>query len=273
MHREGKDQSSGMEIKGTAEKTSRFLSVTQAAAICNVGRTTVGYWVRSKKLFARRVGRSFTIPVEDLLHFLKSTGQPIPSELGNGSSNGPVFKSFQNCWCYWSENENGHRCDSCIAFKRRAEDCFSIRKDGLTGCPVECRQCPYYQDMFVSRFQFIHQIDFPACVFKGLSLWGGNASWTELCGVAEDRLIGLGIENVFHSSCLGTVISALKRISLGQKQGTIPGPVFINAPEQEKRSALVWVFPLREPESTFLMLAHPEKPQAHCALQGNEDGA
>jgi excisionase family DNA binding protein len=261
-----------MKIKICAEKSFRSLSVTQAAAICNVGRTTVGYWVRSKKLFARRVGRNFTIPVEDLRHFLKSTGQPVPPELGNGSVNEPVFKSFQNCWHYWPEDQNGHRCNTCIAFKRQAEDCFSIRKNGLTGCPIECRQCRYYQDMFVARFQFIHQIDFPACVFKGLSLWGGNAAWTELCGVAEDRLIGLGIEKIFHSSSLASVISAFKRISLGEKRGKLPGSVFLTTPQQEKRLASVWVFPLEEPNDTFLMLAQTDELQPEGDPQGNCGG-
>lgn len=257
-----------MKRNGPSEKTSQSLSVTQAAAICNVGRTTVGYWVRSKKLFARRVGRSFTIPVEDLLYFLKSTGQPIPLGLGNGGLSGPLFKSFQNCWHYWPEDENGHRCDSCLAYRRQAEDCFSIRKEGVTGCQVECRQCRYYQDMFVARFQFIHQLDFPACVFKGLSLWGGNAAWTELCGIPEEQLIGLGIEKVFHSSSLASVISAFKKISLGESRGKVPGPVFITAPHPEKRLASVWVFPLREPNGTFLMLANTEDTQPDADPQG-----
>ncbi len=68
----------------------KTLTVSQAAVICKVGRTTVGYWVRSKKVFAQRMGRNYAIPVEDLLHFLKSSGQPIPPELGNGGSIGPA---------------------------------------------------------------------------------------------------------------------------------------------------------------------------------------
>jgi excisionase family DNA binding protein len=235
--------------------THKTLSVSQAAAICNVGRTTVGYWVRSKKLFARRTGRSFTIPVEDLLHFLVSTGQPIPPELGNGRARGPLFKSFRSCWTYWQADGKEHRCSGCIAFKRQVQECFCVRPNGSCGCPEPCRQCRYFQEMFAARFQFIHQIDFPTAVFKGLSLWGGNAGWAELCGVAEDSLIGLGVENFVAPSSLAAVISVFKRAALGENAGQIPGLVVITTPRQEKRAVSAWVFPLRDPPGSNLMLA------------------
>ena len=235
--------------------TSKTLSVSQAAAICNVGRTTVGYWVRSKKLFARRMGRSFTIPVEDLLHFLASTGQPIPPELGNGGSGGPLFKSFRNCWAYWQAEGSRHQCERCVAFKRQVPDCFCVRDNGSSGCPDPCRECRYFREMFAARFRFVHQIDSPAAVFKGLSLWGGNPAWASLCGMPEESLIGLGIEKVVHPSSLPAVISTLKRISLGDKSGGATGPIFINAREREKRAVDAWVFPLCEPEGAFLLLA------------------
>lgn len=241
--------------------TPKTLSVSQAAAICNVGRTTVGYWVRSKKLFARRAGRSFTIPVEDLLHFLASTGQPIPPALGNGSVKGPLFKSFRSCWTYWQTEGKGHRCSSCIAFKRQVQDCFCVRHDGSCGCPESCRQCPYFQEMFAARFQFIHQINFPAAVFKGLSLWSGNTGWAELCGLPEDSLIGLGVETFVDPSSLAAVISVFKKAALGENAGLIPSPVVITTPRQQKRSVRAWVFPLRDPEGTNLMLAGDVVPE------------
>jgi excisionase family DNA binding protein len=235
--------------------SSKILSVSQAAAICKVGRTTVGYWVRSKKLFARKVGRSFAIPVEDLLHFLASTGQPIPPELGNGSSRGPLFKSFRNCWTYWQAEGSPHRCERCVAFKHQVPDCFCVRDNGSSGCPDLCRECRYFREMFAARFQFVHQIDSPAAVFKGLSLWGGNAGWAALCGLPEDGLIGLGIETIIHSASLATVISVLKKAALGERTGPIPGPVFITTTQQKKQRINAWVLPLRDPEGTNLMLA------------------
>ncbi len=231
------------------------LSVSQAAALCKVGRTTVGYWVRSKKVFAHRDGRNYSIPVEDLLHFLKSSGQPIPPALANGHAQRPVFKTFQSCWTFWGGNGSGHLCGECTAFRCQVQDCFRIRESGESGCPHACRECRYYHDTFLARFQFIHQIDFPAAVFKGLSLWGGNPAWASLCGMPEESLIGLGIEKVVHPSSLPAVISTLKRISLGDKSGGATGPIFINAREREKRAVDAWVFPLCEPEGAFLLLA------------------
>jgi excisionase family DNA binding protein len=234
--------------------TPKTLSVSEAAAICRVGRTTVGYWVRSKKLFARRTGRSFTIPVEDLRHFLVSSGQSIPPELGNDGSRGPQFKSFRNCWSYWQAEGGRHRCDRCLAFKRQVADCFSVRDNGSSGCTDQCRECRYFREMFAARFQFIHQIDSPAAVFKGLSLWGGNADWAGLCGLPEDGLIGLGIEKIIHPASLARVISVFKKAALGEKTGMIPGPVHIITPQREMEPINAWVLPLRDPEGTNLML-------------------
>ena len=89
---------------------SKTLSVSQAAALCGVGRTTVGYWIRSKKLRANRVGRNYSIPVQDLLFFLKSTGQEIPSKLQDENLKGPIFKSFQHCWEYWQGRDSLRNC-------------------------------------------------------------------------------------------------------------------------------------------------------------------
>jgi excisionase family DNA binding protein len=239
-------------------KPSKTLSISQAAALCHIGRTTVGYWVRSRKLFARRIGRSFAIPVEDLVHFLRFTGQSVPPELNSGDGPGPVFRSFRSCWTYWQANENNHRCDHCLVCQRHVADCFSARDKGRSGCPDECHQCRYYQEMFLARFQFIYQIESPAAVFKDLSLWGGNALWSELCGLPEESLIGRGIETLIHPSCLAEVITQLKRLALAEKAGKIFGSVYFMTPKNEKRPVSCWIFPLRQPEGTHLILASPE---------------
>jgi len=123
----------------------KSLSVSEAAACCRVGRTTVGYWIRTKKLHATRVGRNYTIPVEDLLFFLKSSGQKIPPELLEGNSSGPIFKSYQNCWQYWDGTDHGLRCHRCIALKNNLQACFTVKDSGLLGCS-NCSDCQYYLD-------------------------------------------------------------------------------------------------------------------------------
>jgi len=236
-------------------KLPKTLSVSQVATICKVGRTTVGYWVRSKKLFAFRSGRNFSIPKDDLLHFLESSGQQIPLELGNGGRRGPTFKSFRNCWTYWQGEGEGHRCDHCAVSRHQVPDCFCVRANGLNGCPISCQECRYFHEMFAQRIQFIHQLDFPAAVLKDLNLWGGNAGWAELCDLPMDGLIGLGVEAFIHPLSLATVISVLKKAALGEKIGQISGPVIIATHDQKERQVNAWVFPLRDPEGTNLLLA------------------
>ncbi len=78
--------------------------------------------------------------------------------------------------------------------------------------------------MYAARFQFIHQIDCPAAVFKGLALWGANTAWVDACPVPADGLAGAGLETVVHPASLGAVIAAFKRVGLGEKGVLIPGP-------------------------------------------------
>ncbi|HSO20489.1 MAG TPA: helix-turn-helix domain-containing protein [Desulfosarcina sp.] len=236
-------------------RTSKRLSVSEAAALCGVGRTTVGYWVRSKKLYALRQGRSYAIPEEDLIHFLRVTGQKVPPGIGNGDATEPVFQSFKNCWHYWQQRGGRHRCTDCLVFKRAVDDCFCVREAGRDTCPEACSACRYYREVFVNRIGFIHQIDFPAVVFKGLFFWGGNRAWAELCGQPPERVVGMGVEQVVHPDSLAVIISAFKRISLAEKAEAVDGRIFINAGRQGRRAVTVWIFPLRDPEGTFLLLA------------------
>ena len=90
--------------------------------------------------------------------------------------------------------------------------------------------------MFAARIQFIHQIDCPAAVFKGLALWGANTAWVDACPVPADGLAGAGLETVVHSASLGAVISAFKRVGLGEKGVLIPGPVFAGETRTDLRA-------------------------------------
>jgi len=98
----------------------KTLSGYRTAALCGVGRTTVGYWIRSKKFYAHRIGRNYSIPVEDLLFFLQNSGQRVPAELNHEKPIGSIFKSFQNCWQHWQGSTHTRNCENCIAFKKTA---------------------------------------------------------------------------------------------------------------------------------------------------------
>ena len=236
---------------------SKTLSVSKAAALCGVGRTTVGYWIRTKKLYARRVGRNYTIPVEDLLFFLESSGQQVPVELSHQKANRPIFRSFQNCWQHWDGSGHARNCGECIAFKNQLQACFSARDSGLLRCS-ECYQCSYYLETIYPRIQFIHQINMPAAVIKNFHLWGGNAHCAELCEVQPRDLVGMAIEKIVHASSLAKIIGAIRKMMLGNLAFENSCRISVHNSREGRRKIQVSVYPLREPEGVFLVLGMPE---------------
>jgi excisionase family DNA binding protein len=236
--------------------SQKLLSVSRAATLCGVGRTTVGYWIRSKKLHATRTGRNYSIAVEDLLYFLKTSGQKIPSGLLEYDCCRPIFKSFQNCWQYWNGSEHGRKCQDCIAFRNQLEACFTIKDSGLLGCS-ECSDCQYYIDTYLHRIQFVHQIDMPAAVFKGLYLWGGNSQCAEICSVQMKDLVGMGIERIVHADSLPKVIESLRKLALGKPETKEDCSIWVKNYRQRSIKIRVSVYPLSEPGTAFLALGMP----------------
>jgi excisionase family DNA binding protein len=239
----------------------KSLSVAQAAAICGVGRTTVGYWIRSKKLRANRVGRNYSIPVQDLLFFLKSSGHEIPPELEAENMKGPVFKSFQHCWEYWQSRDTARNCEACVAFKRRVDVCFAAKNINESTCTKQCDLCQYYVEIFLPKIHFVNQIDTPAAVIKDLYFWCGNAKWSLLCEVEKKDLIGLGIEKIVHPSSLEAMISRAKRRSLGDFEIQEQFSLNLKNNRAGKITVLVGVYPLVGPEGAFLVLVESTGPQ------------
>ena len=238
--------------------TKKTFSVSQAASLCGVGRTTVGYWIRSRKLHASRVGRNYSILADDLLFFMKNSNQKIPPELLRENSNGFIFKSFQNCWQHWHGSEHGRSCDNCIAFKNQLQDCFTVKDSGMLGCS-DCVDCRYYMETYFPRIQFLHQIGIPAAVFKDLYLWGGNALCAELCGLRQKDLIGMGIEKLVHASSLANVIEKVRRMAIGEPWVGSKCSIYVKDGVKGSQKIDVWIYPLMEPARTFLVLGNPGK--------------
>ena len=239
-------------------KTSKkVLSVARTAVLCGVGHSTVGYWIRSKKLCANRVGRNYSIPIEELLFFLKSTGQNIPEELADGKLLGPYFRTVQNCWQYWQGRSNGHDCKECTVFKNQLEVCFTAQASSSSSCSKTCFKCQYYLETYLLRIQFIHQINYPAAVYKGLHLWGGNRSWAKLCEVQESDLPGMSVERAVHHDSLAQVISNIRRRALGDLAIPRTYNIFLKNNKSGKLKVRVAVYPLSEPSGANLLLAEP----------------
>ncbi len=241
------------------EQLSKTLSVAQAAALCLVNRNTIGSWIRSGKLRANRVGRNYRIPVQELLFFLKSTGQKIPDELGGDALTGPCFRTIQNCWEYFRERPGIKNCENCTVFKNQLSVCFIGREYSTMSYPAQCDECGYYKETYYSRIEFVHQIAFPAAIHKDLYFWGGNRKWAELCEVQEKNLVGMGIEKVIHPDSLETVISNNKKRALGDPLAPRWDHMFLKNSKLGKLEVKIAFYPLTEPSGTWLILAEPVK--------------
>jgi excisionase family DNA binding protein len=231
------------------------LSVSDCAALCGVNRNTIGSWIRSGKLRAYRTGRKYSIPVEELVFFLKTTGQPIPEQLGDHHLKGPGFRPFQNCWHYFQGQFRKNICERCTVYKNRLDVCFTGKDSYSLVCNGTCHKCQYYLETYYSRIEFVHQLDFPAAVYKDLYFWGGNAKWAELCGVPENDLVGMGIENIYHPDSLARMISDNKKRTLGNPQAPQFGEIYIKHSRRGKLKVRIAVYPLLEPPDTWLLLA------------------
>ena len=241
------------------EPPLKTLSVAQAAALCTVNRNTIGLWIRSGKLRANRVGRNYRIPVEELLFFLKSTGQIIPDELAGEKLTGPYFRTIQNCWEYFNKKTGTKNCEHCTVFKNQLDVCFIGRESSTMNELATCNECEYYKDTYYTRIEFIHQLDFPATIYKDLYFWGANKKWAEMCEVKERDLVGMGLEKVIHPDSLETVISNNKRRALGDPMAPRTTQLFLKNSKLDKLEVKIAVYPLTEPAGTWLMLAEPVK--------------
>jgi len=248
-----------LNIEGITPMTTqkKALSVSEVAALCNVGRGTVNYWIRSKKLSPSRIGRNYSISLEELFFFLKSTGREIPTDLVNGNLQSPFFRTVQNCWQYFQGRGGKPNCEDCMVFKNQLNVCFIANNGTPSHCEKACDECPYYLETYLPRIQFIHQIDLPAAVYKDLYFWGGNRRFAELCELPERDLVGKGIEQVVHPDSLETVISNVKKRDLGDPNVPIICSVFLKNRQNRKLKVRVGVCPLREPSGANFVFVEP----------------
>lgn len=235
-----------------------LLSVSQVAALCGVGHSTVGYWVRTYKLRAHRVGNQYLIPVEELVLYLKSKGQKIPDELAGVGAQLPDIRAFPNCWQYFRGTADRHECDNCLVFKNRVEPCFTGKETGSPQCPTDCPDCKYYIESYLPKVQFIHRISSPAAIARGFYLWGGNNPWAKLCGVDEGNLPGMGIEQVFHPDSLPMIIAGIKKRTLGDPSVPKSHRTFFKNDEKGKIAVHISVYGLDDPAEALLFLTEPE---------------
>ncbi|MEW5909134.1 MAG: helix-turn-helix domain-containing protein [Thermodesulfobacteriota bacterium] len=231
------------------------LSVSQAARLLGVNRNTIGSWIRSDKLRVHRVGKNYQIPVDELIYFLKSTGQKVPKELASENLKGPYFRRIQRCYQFFEKQDHGKDCGKCTVYKNELEHCFTGKEASHFACRNGCDECQYFLEYYYNRIQFIHQIASPAAVCKDLFFWSANRKWAELCQKEEKEMVGVGIENIYHADSLRTVISNQKKRMLGDQNVSSEDIVYIRNHLNGRRQVKVANHLLNEPSGAWLLLA------------------
>jgi len=192
-----------------------------------------------------------------LRYFLKSKGKAIPPELHKDKGQSPLFKPLKPCWEHWEDCARGQDCENCTIFVNSIDVCFITKESKPAHCDGLCLECRYYQESYLPRIQFIHQIEFPAAVFKDLYFWGGNFQWANLCRIPEGSIPGMGVEQLFHPESLALIISAMKQARLGD-----PFPnsysAFLKNRNHGSSEINLFLFPIKCIASMFLLLGKPK---------------
>jgi excisionase family DNA binding protein len=165
------------------------VSVTQAANICGVGRTTIGYWIRAGKVRAMRIGHTYAIPAGELIHHLKLSGLSVPKELARMTDSQTVFRPICPCSGFMAGTTHGKACGECVVYNNKLSLCFTARASATVGCNEPCSECHYFNAIYMPRLQMVYQHQGPAAILKGLSIWAGNQAFADLCGLSVGDLV------------------------------------------------------------------------------------
>ncbi len=236
----------------------KTISVNDTASLCGVGRSTVTYWIREKRLQAIKPGKNYLINKDDLRYFLKSKDKAIPSELLKDKEPSSIFKPLKPCWEHWENCACGQDCENCTIYVNNIDVCFITKENKPADCDGLCLECRYYQEFYLPRIQFIHQIEFPAAVIKDLYFWAGNFQWAKLCQVPEGSIPGMGIEQLFCPESLAMTISAIKQARLGNPFPNAYNAFFKNM-NPGNAEVNLFLFPINHVADMFLLLGKPKR--------------
>lgn len=241
----------------TAEMQNR-LPVSQIARLTGVSRGTVGYWIRSKKLCAWKTGKSYEVPVGELLFFLKSSGKKIPEGLAPSNSNQPYFRSFLMCWEYWRGSNSKHQCQFCPVFYNQLDACFTLAEGNVFCSSEKCADCQYYLDIYYPKLQFIEQLERPAIVAKDLYVWAVNRKQSEFFGLTPKEMLGMGIERMLDSASIEMVIAYAKRRRFDDSGVPSHFHAYLKGESNRRVKVYFSVAPLNQPMNAFLVIGDPD---------------
>lgn len=233
----------------------KALSVSKIAELCGVGRSTIGYWIRSKKLKANRIGKKYFIPIDELICFLESSGFSIPENLPPITADHTALRSYPKCWNYWEGSVHGQGCKECLVFETDVDICFMAKCSDCLQCPKQCYECDYYLKFYLPKIEFTSQIALPAMTYKKFVILGGNSKMVELSGIPKNDLVGMGVENIIHQESLETVIQLSKKRALMDPKAEIFNTVFLKTKHHQKLGVKFSLYPLNDPRDSFLVVA------------------
>jgi hypothetical protein len=67
----------------------------------------------------------------------------------------------------------------------------------------------------------------------------------------------MGIEKLVHANSLASVIEKVRRMAIGEPVVTDQCKIYVNDRAQGSRKIHVWIYPLKEPARTFLVIGNP----------------
>jgi hypothetical protein len=231
------------------------LGVQQIVELCAVARSTVNYWIRSNKLYAKRSGKNYEVPVAELVRFLKKEGKPVHPDLIAPDEHARSLAVFRHCWDYGEDNG----CRECAVYQNQIEVCFFARNSRRLACGQTCEACLYYEEIYLSRLQFIDQIEYPAAVCRELHFMAVNRPLATLCGLRRHELIGAPVDRVFSPESLSRALQVCHQRKMG---GTIPasGKMRLKTSGSEIIESTGYFIPLLDPKAAVLTICRPDNP-------------
>lgn len=232
----------------------KTLSVREVATLCGVNRNTVGYWCRSGKIHAHRVGKKYLIPTKDLRLFLELSGRDIPEGLHLENPSARIFKTIEPCWEYFHKTPHGDECKDCRIFQKGMNVCFISRGFGISNCSEGCYECDYFRDLYLPRIQMVHQIAIPAFIYMDFHFWGGNRGGAELCGLEMDEILGMGMEELIHRDSLEFLLHKSRMLDLKERPSFKTFTLYFKNQNQDKIRVEAIFSSLHEPDGAWLVL-------------------
>ena len=173
-----------MSTQPESKEMPQYISVNQAAKLCNVTRFTIRNWADQKKIqVSRTAGGHRRVLKSDLLRMIEESG------LGNyAAETAPSL----HCWEYARlKRSKGHDCEKCLVYKNKLNKCFlAVHRFGGDGkhCSGDCATCPYLLTYFPDEVKNVKKLQDGISCWEYARLKGSAGHDCEKCLVFKNKL-------------------------------------------------------------------------------------